>query len=219
MLERDMRRILVAAGFELLPSVRDEDGLFRTLRREHADLCLLDIELGGARDGVELAKDIYAEFEVPSVFVSAHSDASTVARAVLVSPHAFVVKPFSERQLLASVELAFSRLDEANKRRNMEDAIAKIAGTLADGGLLPLVKPLNIDLGRRPEIATLSSREREVLNGLLANRRVPTIAKTMGISPSTVRNHLKSIFSKMGVHSQAQLIDLFLPPEELVEEG
>lgn len=211
MLERDMRRILLDAGFELLPSVRDEEGLFRTLRSDRADLCLLDIELGGARDGVELARAIYAQFEVPAVFVSAHSDASTVARAVLVSPHAFVVKPFSERQLLTSIELAFSRLDEVNRHKSMEDAIARIAVTLADTGILPPLKAQEINMDRRPEVANLSARERAVLNGLLANRRVPTIAKTLGISPSTVRNHLKSIFQKVGVHSQAELIDLFLP--------
>ena len=210
MLERDMRRVLTAAGFTLLPSVRDEEGLFRTLRQDRADLCLLDIELGGTRDGVDLAKDIYSEFEVPSVFVSAHSDASTVARAVLVSPHAFVVKPFSDRQLLTSVELAFSRLDEANKRKTMENAIARIAGTLADTGLLPGTRAEAVGLDTRREAAALTSREREVLKGLLRNRRVPTIATAMGISPSTVRNHLKAIYAKVGVHSQAELIDLFM---------
>jgi FixJ family two-component response regulator len=120
------------------------------------------------------------------------------------------VKPFAERQLLASVELAFSRLDEANKRKNMEHAIAKIAGTLAATGLLPGVQTADITVGDRPEAATLTGREREVLEGLLNNRRVPMIARTMGISPSTVRNHLKAIFSKVGVHSQAELIDLFM---------
>jgi DNA-binding NarL/FixJ family response regulator len=210
MLERDMRRILEGAGFQLLPSVRDEENLLRTLRSDRPDLCLLDIELGGVRDGVDLARDIYSEFEVPAVFVSAHCDADTVARAVLVSPHAFVVKPFSERQLLTSIELAFSRLDEANKRKSMENALAKIADTLADTGLLPSPRAKEIDIGGRPEVSTLSLREREVLRELLANRRVPTIAKSLGISPSTVRNHLKSIFQKVGVHSQAELIDLFL---------
>ena len=52
----------------------------------------------------------------------------------------------SERQLLASVELAFSRLDEVNKRRNMEYALATIAGTLKDTGLLD-TKPKQGDFG------------------------------------------------------------------------
>ena len=53
---------------------------------------------------------------------------------------------------------------------------------------------------------TLSKREQEVLAELRRGGRVPTIAATLSISPTTVRNHLQRIFWKLGVHSQSELI-------------
>jgi len=58
-----------------------------------------------------------------------------------------------------------------------------------------------------PDLAALSAREKEILEQLMDNRRVPAIAERLFISPSTVRNHLKSIFRKVGVSSQRELID------------
>jgi len=56
-----------------------------------------------------------------------------------------------------------------------------------------------------PRLASLSPREREVVSHLLRGLRVGTIARTLHISPHTVRNHLKAIFQKVGVSSQDEL--------------
>lgn len=63
--------------------------------------------------------------------------------------------------------------------------------------------PLN-----RPELTDLTSREIEVLSKLLGGDRVPTIAAQLHISQNTVRNHLKSMYRKLGVGSQTELINL-----------
>jgi DNA-binding CsgD family transcriptional regulator len=57
-------------------------------------------------------------------------------------------------------------------------------------------------------LTTLSMREKEILRRLCRNQRVPTIARALYISPHTVRNHLKSIFRKVGVSSQIELLEL-----------
>lgn len=53
----------------------------------------------------------------------------------------------------------------------------------------------------------LTSRQREILDALLDGRRVPSIARELFLSQSTVRNHLAALFPRFGVHSQAELID------------
>jgi DNA-binding CsgD family transcriptional regulator len=53
----------------------------------------------------------------------------------------------------------------------------------------------------------LSQREKQVLAELLAGSRVPAIAKCLHISPHTVRNHLKSMYRKLGVGTQSELIE------------
>ena len=58
-----------------------------------------------------------------------------------------------------------------------------------------------------PDLKELTRREREVLIRLMAGERVPAIAKHLHISPHTVRNHLKSIYRKLGVGNQSELIE------------
>ena len=58
-----------------------------------------------------------------------------------------------------------------------------------------------------PTCSTLSEREREILSELAAGSRVPSIATKLFISPHTVRNHLKAIYRKLGVSSQAELVE------------
>jgi DNA-binding CsgD family transcriptional regulator len=62
---------------------------------------------------------------------------------------------------------------------------------------------------RAQELAVLTPREQEVLDQLLAGRRVASMARALFVSEHTVRNHLKSIFRKLHAHSQAELIDRY----------
>jgi DNA-binding CsgD family transcriptional regulator len=56
-------------------------------------------------------------------------------------------------------------------------------------------------------VVSLTKREQEVLAHLAEGGRVATVAKALFVSPHTVRNHLRSIFAKLGVHSQPELLE------------
>ena len=58
-----------------------------------------------------------------------------------------------------------------------------------------------------PDLRDLSPREQEVLALLVAGARVKTISERLYISPHTVRNHLKSMFRKLDVGNQSELIE------------
>ena len=64
-----------------------------------------------------------------------------------------------------------------------------------------------------PGLDLLTGRETEVLERLMAGARVPQIAEQMYLAPPTVRNHLSSIYRKLGVHSQAELVALLRPAQ------
>ncbi|MBT8197915.1 MAG: PAS and helix-turn-helix domain-containing protein [Acidimicrobiia bacterium] len=91
------------------------------------------------------------------------------------------------------------------RRRDLEEGLYKIAGELQKLGVAGSSAPA----ADRPEFEQLSRREREVIELLLSGHRVVTIADELCLSAHTVRNHLKSIFRKLSVHSQAELVDLF----------
>jgi DNA-binding NtrC family response regulator len=89
------------------------------------DLVLMDIALRDGADGIAVAERLRAELAVPVVFVTAFADAETLERAKRASPHGYIVKPFDERDLRATIEIALYRdgLDRA-LRRSHDDLLA-----------------------------------------------------------------------------------------------
>jgi DNA-binding CsgD family transcriptional regulator len=71
------------------------------------------------------------------------------------------------------------------------------------------------DWGQLLAVESLTRREKDVLQLLLDGRRVSSIARSLYLSPQTVRNHLKAIFRKLGAHSQSELLDRLRPADDL----
>jgi DNA-binding CsgD family transcriptional regulator len=65
----------------------------------------------------------------------------------------------------------------------------------------------------RPDLSSLSQRERDVVNALCRGLRLTEIARVLGISSHTARNHLKHVFRKLGVHSQVELLSWIGRPQ------
>ncbi|ABE53145.1 response regulator [Methanococcoides burtonii] len=76
------------------------------------DLVLMDIMLKGDMDGVEAADQIRKRFEVPVVFLTAYSDEKILERAKRTNPYGYIIKPFEENSLHATIELALHNYKE-----------------------------------------------------------------------------------------------------------
>lgn len=87
------------------------------------------------------------------------------------------------------------------------DTLHRIARELEEISLVASVQRAGHVPLDHPELRALSDREREILAEFAAGARVPSIAKKLFISPHTVRNHLKAIYRKLGVASQAELVE------------
>ncbi len=72
------------------------------------DLLLLDIQLSGKKDGIDVAQKLNELYHVPFIFLTANSDGETIDRAKKVRPNAYIVKPFTKEDLFAAIEIAFS---------------------------------------------------------------------------------------------------------------
>jgi DNA-binding NarL/FixJ family response regulator len=81
----------------------------------------------------------------------------------------------------------------------------RIADELCAAALIPRMEQLPV-LTETPDLAKLTSRDWAVLTRLLDGQQVPAIAADLYVSQSTVRNHLSSIYAKLDVHSQVDLI-------------
>jgi len=81
-------------------------GAITMIQNESPDLLLLDINLGGQKDGIDIAEYVRANYNIPIIFLTANSDLATVQRAKLVKPNAYLLKPFTKDDLFIAIEIA-----------------------------------------------------------------------------------------------------------------
>jgi DNA-binding response OmpR family regulator len=98
--------ILSDAGFTLLGPVHAGEEAVRLALREKPDLVIMDVRLAGPMDGTTAAREIFEQVGVRSLFVTAHSDESTRARAAAARPLGWLEKPFNGVDLLRTVREA-----------------------------------------------------------------------------------------------------------------
>lgn len=91
------------------------------------------------------------------------------------------------------------------RERELEERLRRISAEVRAAGLIDLLGDVGVPPGKIGE--ELSTRQLEIMEMLVRGARVPTIARTLYISPSTVRNHLSTIYRRLNVHSQAELLD------------
>lgn len=96
---------------------------------------------------------------------------------------------------------------DGTRETQLEAHLLRIAQELRAAGLMPGLERLPA-LAQAPQLGQLTSRELAVLTRLLDGLRIPAIAAELFVSPSTVRNHLSSIYAKLGVHGQVDLMRL-----------
>ena len=115
----DLEEILTGMGYTVSVAVSGEEAIAATTQRK-PDVIVMDIRLDGVLDGIQAAEQIKTAMKVPVVFLTAHADQGTVVRAAKLGPSGFIVKPFNERALAATIFLALhaaqtAKSDQAGK--------------------------------------------------------------------------------------------------------
>ncbi len=79
------------------------------LRGMPCDLLLMDINIKGAMDGIQLAREILRTVTLPIVFITAHNDDDTLEELLELAPYGFIGKPFSSKDVLVTLKVAYKR--------------------------------------------------------------------------------------------------------------
>jgi two-component system, NtrC family, response regulator AtoC len=96
------------------------------------DLILMDIRLDGDLDGIEVARLIGARYHFPVVYLTAYADEKTLQRATLTEPFGYLVKPYSERELRITVEMALHKAVMERQLRESEERFRTIFESAED---------------------------------------------------------------------------------------
>ncbi|WP_424138698.1 response regulator transcription factor [Roseomonas chloroacetimidivorans] len=144
-------------------------------------------------DGLELLRRLRAQgFQRPIVVMTAHGDVSMAVRAMKDGAYDFIEKPFEDEALFTIAQAALAAPDA-------EKAASTTAG---EGRARP-------EISRAAAlIATLSPREREVLDLAMEGKASKVIAYELGISPRTVEVHRLRLLARLGVGSLAEAVRL-----------
>jgi two-component system response regulator FixJ len=144
-----------------------------------------DVRMPGM-DGLELQRRLKSlGVKLPMIIMTGHADVSLAVEAMKAGAVDFIEKPFDDELILSAIRAALDLYDKTGYRET------EIAQTQA-------------------KLKTLSMREREVLDGLLAGHPNKTIAYDLGLSARTVEVHRASLMIKMGATSLSELVRVAL---------
>jgi response regulator NasT len=120
----DLREMLEKAGFEVCAEAKDGEEAVSLARSAEPDLALLDVKMPKL-DGIDAARRILEERQIPIVMVTAYGEEELVSRAVEAGVFGYLVKPYRETDLLPAIATARARHDELAALREEADSLAE----------------------------------------------------------------------------------------------
>jgi two-component system response regulator FixJ len=146
---------------------------------------ITDVRMPGM-SGIDLLRQLQKQnVPLPVIVVTGHGDVQLAVEAMKAGAVDFLEKPFDDERVLQAVRTALDRKPASAARTPEQDAIAE-------------------------RLESLSQRERQVLDGLVAGRPNKTIAFELGISPRTVEVYRANVMTKMQAGSLSELVRMAL---------
>lgn len=128
----NIERQLGSLGHEVCGVVASGEEALDQAATLKPDLVLMDIHLAGAMEGIEAAALIRERFAIPSVYLTAHTDEATLARARQTDPYGFLLKPFQEIDLRIGLDMALHRRATELRARESEEMFRLVAEGIDD---------------------------------------------------------------------------------------
>lgn len=162
--------VLKQLGYEVLEPATDYKGAVHAFIKEAPDMVILDVQLNGKNQGVEVANYIRNHADTPFIYLTSHADHKTVELAKATMPYAFLLKPFDKDDIRITVDLALSNHKWFKK-----------------GGVVV----------EDEEIPAFTSMEKVILRKIFEESSTKEMAVVLNVSESTVKNHRHNICKKL----------------------
>jgi DNA-binding NarL/FixJ family response regulator len=168
--------------YEVAAIAYDPEEALLFLKRHSPDFAILDINLESEKNGIDIAGYINKNNFIPFIYLTSYSDKETIEKAKQTNPSGFIVKPFNEKTLYATIEIALSN-HAAHANRHVP-------------GLL--IEKINKNL-----VAPITDREFAVLQLLYAGKTNQQIADELCIAMNTLKKHINNAYFKLDVNSRS----------------
>ncbi|HDZ26432.1 MAG TPA: PAS domain S-box protein [Candidatus Aminicenantes bacterium] len=117
----DIKMSLQKLGYAVSGTAFSGMGAITKAEKLHPDLVLMDIVLGGKMDGIEAASIINSRLDIPVIYLTAHSDKKMLKRAKATEPFGYIHKPFENKDLKTTIEMALHNHEMANMLKESEE--------------------------------------------------------------------------------------------------
>jgi len=187
LIAEDIRSLLESEGFNISGVAHDGSQALDFLKVRDPDLVLLDINLGTGLSGLDVAEVIQRDYKLPFIFVTSFDDETTLMEAQQHSPYGYIVKPFQDRTLLATIKIAHFNYSQSQKEQQIsKDDIEALTR------------------------AKLTLQEYKIILSLLRAKSYKDIASQEFVSVNTIKFHAKNIYSKLQIKGRSELASLLL---------
>ena len=129
---RDIQNRLKALGFLAPAMVPSGEEAIERVKEHKPDLVLMDIMLRGKMDGIEAADQIRSQFNIPVVYVTAYADEDVLERAKVTEPFGYIIKPFEDRDLNTTIEIALFKHKMEKQLKESEEWLSTTLKSIGD---------------------------------------------------------------------------------------
>ncbi|MDY6799441.1 MAG: response regulator FixJ [Pseudomonadota bacterium] len=189
---RDSLELLLKSDGKAVRTYENANVFLKDYSDDMAGCIVLDIRMPGM-DGMELQKKLNEKHSLlPIIFVTGHGDVPMAVDAMKEGAVDFIQKPYREEALLEKIESALEKDREQRKTLGEKQEIVR-------------------------RIKTLTPRESEIMERMIAGQANKVIAIELEISQRTVEIHRSRVMHKMGTHSLAHLVRMVLSVKDLID--
>lgn len=135
----DIQRRLKNLGYIVPVVVSSGEEAIKTVKENNPDLILMDINLNDKMDGIEAAFKIRSFCDIPIIYLTAYTDQKTFEKAKINVPYAYIIKPFTERELQITLEIVFYKIgieklvkEKNEKLRRSELLLTAVINNMGD---------------------------------------------------------------------------------------
>jgi len=129
----DIAKSLEGLGYIVAGQADSGEVAIQEVEKLQPDLVLMEIRLKGQLGGIEAAKHIHTNLDIPVVFISAHADTVTLNTALLAQAYGFLVRPFEALDLKSTITMAIYKHSMERKLRESEERYALAVRAANDG--------------------------------------------------------------------------------------
>jgi two-component system cell cycle sensor histidine kinase/response regulator CckA len=207
----DIRRSLKKLGYEVCAVVSTGKDALRKVRQLQPDLVLMDIVLRMEMNGIQTAEKIHEMRDVPVIYLTAYADEETLERAKKTEPYGYILKPFEDRELQTTIEMALYKHRTERRIKESEAWLSTTLKSIAEGVITTNEKTEILFMN--PVAETITGRKFQEVSGKEFNSIFQVIHESRGaVNPASQALASRSVVDLSGeaklVRKNGKVIDV-----------